>query len=863
MSVAKSRRLLQGVAGLGLVWTLAASTTEAQNQIMKATIQGTVRDPQNLVVPGATVRVVPTGMDRAFETVTDENGSYAIYGLPPGRHRLGIRMPGFQDFESEELPLVLGETLVLDVTIQLAELTEEVTVRPSRFQRRSDYSSPANFIEREQIESLNMPTSEDVFNYQPSVTIRRRYIGDSNGTLGMRGANMFQTARSMVFADGVPIHNPLQTRWNGAPRWSLVAPDEVEAAEVIYGPFSAQYSGNSMGGVVKFKTVLPTERELRIDGNAFSQQFDRDGAIGDFNGYRLYTSYGDKIGKFSFKALYNGLSNGSQPQNYTRDDDGLAPAGSEPAVSGALATLSEVGRESILFGNTGEEQVDIHLFKVKTGYELSPDWNTRVTLAYESRDDRVDSPVNYLRDTNGRTIWGDGNNRTNDAQLDGRAFNVNNALFGLRDRMRESLFAGWEVTGRTGGNWLFDSTVSVFDILDDLSVDSSYNPLDPLDNGAGIITAFDDSGWMTLDLTLQNPVFLGSYDLSLTTGYHLDGQQIGVTQYASPDYRAGVRGPVTSAAGGQTSTQAIFAQLGWRFHPDWELTAGVRQEWWNARDGYAESGAVAVAQPDRDLSRTSPKVSLGFEPASRVRIQYSLAKAYRFPVPEELYDFEIRTYGTVLGDASLEPEDGTHQNLSVQYGLGNGHLEANLFRDDVKDTIFTQFQFVGGAPIFSFLPVDEVRTTGVEVVLDQPRIGGSKLDLQVNTTILESRIEEHALQPSWVGNDFPRMPNFRLGLFAVYHFNPTWLASVGARYSSDQFGNLDNSDTVDNVFGAIDSYLFLDVKLSYRFSTGGRFSFGVNNLTDEDAFVYHPWPQRTFFAEFAIDVGSDLLRSGS
>jgi len=48
-----------------------------------------------------------------------------------------------------------------------------------------------------------------------------------------------------LFTDGLA----LQTRWSGAPRWSLVAPNEIELAEVIYGPFSAGYSGNAMGGV--------------------------------------------------------------------------------------------------------------------------------------------------------------------------------------------------------------------------------------------------------------------------------------------------------------------------------------------------------------------------------------------------------------------------------------------------------------------------------------------------------------------------------------------------------------------------------------------------------------------------------------
>ena len=171
------------------------------------------------------------------------------------------------------------------------------------------------------------PLSRTVLNYQPGVVVRRRYIGDSNGTLGMRGSNMFQTARAMVFADGVPLHNPLQTRWNGAPRWSLVAPDEVESAEVIYGPFSAEHSGNAMGGVVKFNTRLPEERAAPIRRHVLRQAYEFAGADDQLGGGRYTTSYGDRLGNFRFSLLHNHLDNNSQPQNFNRDEGSFGPRG--------------------------------------------------------------------------------------------------------------------------------------------------------------------------------------------------------------------------------------------------------------------------------------------------------------------------------------------------------------------------------------------------------------------------------------------------------------------------------------------------------------------------------------------------------
>ena len=848
-----------------LVVAFFAQPSNGQNQIMKASIQGHVSDPQKLAVPGANVQVILNKEERSWPTVTDKSGFYVTYGLSPGRYRVEIDMPGFKKFTSEEIDIQIGETIILDVSIQLAELTEQVLVRPSRSQRRTDYSSPANFITEEQIAALNTPMVEDVFNYQPSITIRRRYIGDSNGTIGMRGANMFQTARSMVYADGVPLHNPLQTRWSGAPRWSLVAPDEVAAAEVIYGPFSAEYSGNAMGGVVKLKTALPTKRQIRVNGNVFSQPFALDGTEDTFNGARLFTSYGDHIGKFGFQVFYNFLGNTSQPQSWNQDEKtrGTFKRGStEPQVTGAFRTTNEMNQPAITYGDTGAEEVASHLIKFKGGYELSSEWDTRLTLAFEQRNNDGDRKRNYLKNSSGQPIWGDGRNGTNDAQFNGEAFNVRNDNFGIDSRVRKTLFVGWELNGSLNNNWQIDTTVSRFNTLDDTAVDSNFNPLDPMDDGTGVITAYDKLGWTTVDLKLHNPVFLGNYDFSFITGYHLSVHQIGLNQFTSSDYRSESRGQGTNRSSGKTSIHGLFSQLGWRFHPDWELTMGARQEFWSMRDGYAKRGRTSVEYPERDISAFSPKLSLGWEPASRVRLQYSFGKAHRFPIPEELFDNQVRTYGTVLGDASLEPEDGIHHNLSLQYGIGDGHFEANFFRDNVDNTIFTQFQFVGGRPIFSFLPVDKVETNGVEMVLDQRRIFDSNLDLQVNGTIMKSTIQEHELKSSWVGNEFPRMPRLRIGMFAVYHFNSQWLFSLGARYSSNQFGDLGNADIVDNVFGSIDAYLFVDTKVSYRLPTGGSFSLGISNLTNAVAFVHHPWPQRTFFGEFALDIGSDLLKGG-
>ena len=80
------------------------------------------------------------------------------------------------------------------------QAVEEIVIWGSESDQRRNVMSPASVLDPEDFRAINMSITEDVVKFEPSVVIRRRFIGDSNGVLGMRGSNMFQTSRSMVFA---------------------------------------------------------------------------------------------------------------------------------------------------------------------------------------------------------------------------------------------------------------------------------------------------------------------------------------------------------------------------------------------------------------------------------------------------------------------------------------------------------------------------------------------------------------------------------------------------------------------------------------------------------------------------------------
>ena len=123
--------------------------------------------------------------------------------------------------------------------------------------------TPIVGVTREQIEhAINATDSEDALKYLPSLLVRKRYIGDYNhAVLSTRASGTGNPARSMVFADGILLSNYLGNGPTNAPRWMLVTPEEIERVDVLYGPFSAAYAGNSVGAVVDYVTRMPTKFE--------------------------------------------------------------------------------------------------------------------------------------------------------------------------------------------------------------------------------------------------------------------------------------------------------------------------------------------------------------------------------------------------------------------------------------------------------------------------------------------------------------------------------------------------------------------------------------------------------------------------
>ena len=738
---------------------------------------------------------------------------------------------------------------------------EEITVIGDGIFQDTTLVSPISQITLEDLKSVNLTTVEDALAFEPSLVVRKRYIGDPNGVIGLRGSNQFQTTRSMVFVDGMPLHYHLQTRFRGAPRWSLVSPDEIEVAEVVYGPYSSEYSGNAIGGVVNFRTRRPEERRVSFESSVFSQDYDQLSTDETFNGYRSYLAYEDKFDDLGVFLSYTRLDNDSQPltEFFQSPDDTPSEA---TANAGAFSGTDTFGDSGVFFGDSGAERSTTDLFKLKLFYDL-PGAELRGSIAYEDRTRSETDRNIFLTDAAGNTIF-DREVSINGENFD--TFEFGRSVFQERFQDRESLLVGVGASFEIGtSDWLGDAFFSYFDVLQDEEIRNGANSDDPafeevnLAEGARI-TTFDDTGWNIFDLKFANNRLAGNSKQRLSVGFHYDSYELNlivddfnsIAGQRSADELDGDPSTGRADSGGEAETFALFAQYGYALSDTWDLSLGLRYDNWEATDGF-EGGNLA---DDRSESGFSPKFSISKTLNDRQLIRYSLARALRFPVIEELFVNNADAGGGSVADALLEPEDGVFHNLSFEQQLDAGSLSVNLFYELVDDVIFNQTTNTGSSTVTTFLPIDEVETLGVEFVVEQHELFGLPASLRFNTTYTDIEITENVNNPDIVGNDFPRSPNWRANLLLSYDIDDTLNVGGSIRFASDSSGELDNSDVVEDVFGSHTDFVFVGLRSNWQATEQLGFSLGVDNLFNDQAFVFHRWPSRTYFLSARYVLGN-------
>ena len=693
-------------------------------------------------------------------------------------------------------------------------------------------------------ESVNAATPAQTLKYLPSIQVRERSIGDRNGIISSRTIGSISSAQSMLYADGVLLSNLLGNSFSYPPRWGMVNPEEIQRISMMYGPFSSFYAGNSMGGVINIETRMPEKFESHAGVQTFFQNFKLYGTHQNESGHREFISLGNKVNDFSFWVSMNRLENTAQPLDFSVANLSSAAAGAETPVTGAYQDKGILNQDRVIFGATAIDTSIQKNGKFKGQYEFLNQSKLTYTIGLWDLDSRQ-NVESYIKDNNGNSIYGGSVNFNNKSYTVAR----------MNPAQAEALHVMQSIDFKSNDKGFFNwqMTLSDYNYSRDLSNRSNLtgtSNTNPYITKTGQITDLSGTGWTVF----ESRVTLRPKDHIIDLGYHLDYYHLRQIINASSDWMGSQKGAFNSLSSGNTKTHAVYIQDKWQITPEWALTLGARQEHYEVYDGANQNTTNLARYEDRSRNTFSPKLSLSFEPMPAWGFRAAFGKAYRFPTVTELFQQITDNNTIVTNNPNLKPEEIYSAEITAERRFVNGLARASLFREDRYDALISQTNISRIGTSSTYIQnVDHVRIHGIELATEWNNIMIPKLDVLANATLIDSEILKNDAAPSFINKNLPRIPRQLYKAVATYRVSEDFTMSLAARYSGRQFIQLDNSDINPETYQGASRFLFVDAKANYKFKDRWTASLGVDNIFNDQAFVHHPFPQRTGYAQVKFD----------
>lgn len=688
-------------------------------------------------------------------------------------------------------------------------------------------------------QTVNLTSAEDALKYLPSLDVRKRFVGDRSSPVASRTTGSGFGARGLVYVDDLLISNLLgNDNTTYTPRWSMIAPAEIQRIDVIYGPYSALYPGNAMGSVVQVTTRMPEKFEAHASVQGFQESLKVYGTDERYTGSQLAAALGTKHKGVSLWLSANHLDSHGHPMSFATAQ---APFGSASNVAtGAVPDKDMFNKDRLILGATGIDHTRQDNLKFKLGYDFTPATTATYTLGLWQNDSDI-SYDSYLRDAGGATVY------SGIYRINGISYNIPNTSFRLQTQDAEHWMHALSLKNQSS-DWTWEAVASLYDYgTDEARVQATTG------SNNGTLTRMDGTGWKTLDLRGEwHPEALAH---AVSFGYHFDHYTLQTVVQNVTNWTGSESGTRASAFAGDTETQAVYVQDAWQFAEQWQAILGLRYEQWRAYDGSVSSSNTTQNFTDRDDAFTSPKAALVYRPTHDWTLRASVGRAYRLPTVAELYQGSLPNgaNNVAYNNPDLKPEKVLASELSAEHVLASGLLRATLFNEDNEDALIKQtVPGITGSTTY-FVNVGKIRTQGAEVAWQGTDVFVPRFDLSSSLTYARSEILEDAAHPEYVGKTNYRLPLWRARLVGTFRQTEKLNYSLAGRYSGRQYATLDDSDSNFNTYFGFASYTVFDAKLNYRINRHFQTSLGVDNLANKTYFQFHPYQGRTVMGEIKFD----------
>ena len=280
-----------------------------QIKAQEGQIVGTVKDPSGAVIPNVTVTATEAQTSFARTAVSNASGEYELRSLRPTTYTVSAETSGFKKVTESNVRLEANQSLSLNLTLELGQITESVNVEANAVQVDTSTSTIREVVDQSRIVELplNGRNAAQLTTLIPGAvtnpgsgvdqgitkTFPSQPVISSNGGVG--GTTSFQLDGNNNNDHYTQINQPFP------------APDFLQEFSVQSSNYDAQYGSNA-GAVVNAVTRSGTNQIHGARLNSCAMDISMRGIISPRRRTRLKRNqYGGSFGgPVVFPKLYNG-----------------------------------------------------------------------------------------------------------------------------------------------------------------------------------------------------------------------------------------------------------------------------------------------------------------------------------------------------------------------------------------------------------------------------------------------------------------------------------------------------------------------------------------------------------------------------
>lgn len=229
------------------LFLLAAATVPLSAQTF-GEITGHITDASGATVADAAVTATNVNTNTARRTTTSGDGDYTVPSLPPGTYNVRIEKTGFKAEESRNVPVSVQQSVRLDFSLSVGQISESITVESSAAQLQVENATVGTVIDNKRI--VELPLNGRNYLQLVALTPNATTLSPSAGQAGSRqggdrAGQSISVAGQRTMFDNFTLDGVNNTDPNFNTYVVLPSIDALQEFKVQTGVYPAEFGHNS------------------------------------------------------------------------------------------------------------------------------------------------------------------------------------------------------------------------------------------------------------------------------------------------------------------------------------------------------------------------------------------------------------------------------------------------------------------------------------------------------------------------------------------------------------------------------------------------------------------------------------------